>query len=288
MRPSSFLTRHRGPKWAVALGGFLLAGACNEGSRNAPVAPASFEASSNSLPHYFNPNIPIPASMALTLSADDCSNNPGPFITLEGVTVLGGFGVEMSFTNNMKATHEYTAENVVDVLLDPSLETITIPKQPVLGGTGGNPFIWIQFVDAAGTPTSPEYFIGRCVQGGMWGFNQVQSATGAGSLSFAAISCENSPGPYITFDAGISLGGVGVQVIFRNNDNPVGGPHEATRSSTLTIIPDGLSFTFPKQPVLGGVGGNPWIWAAFTDGDGTVVGEQNLVGRCEQLSKLFS
>jgi hypothetical protein len=281
MRTNGFL------KATALIGAFVLAGACNEGS-NAPVAPASFDASSNSLPHYFNPNIPIPASMALTLSADDCSNNPGPYITLEGVTVLGGFGIEMSFTNNMKATHEYTADNVVDVSLSPSLETITIPKQPVLGGTGGNPFIWIQFVDAAGTPTSPEYFIGRCVQGGKWGFNQVQSATGAGSLSFAAISCENSPGPYITFDAGISLGGVGVQVIFRNNDNPVGGPHEATRSSTLTIIPDGLSFTFPKQPVLGGVGGNPWIWAAFTDGDGTVVGEQNLVGRCEQLSKLFS
>lgn len=281
MRSNGFL------KSVALAGAFVVAGACNEGS-NAPVAPASFAASSNSLPHFFNPNIPIPASMSLTLSADDCSNNPGPFITLEGVTVLGGFGVEMSFTNNMKRTHEYTADKIVDVSLSPSLQTITIPKQPVLGGTGGNPFIWIQFVNAAGTPTSPEYFIGRCVQGGKWGFNQVRSATGAGSLAFTAIRCENSPGPFITFDAGISMGGVGVQVIFRNNDNPVGGPHEAVRSSVLTIIPDGLSFTFPKQPVLGGVGGNPWIWAAFTDGDGTVVGEQNLVGRCEQLSKLFS
>jgi hypothetical protein len=272
-------------KVGAALGAFLLAGACSE---KTVVAPPSFAASSSSLPHYYNPNIPIGAGVSLTLTADDCSNNPGPYIDLEGVTVLGGFGVEMSFTNNMKGTHTYTAEKVVDVNLSPSLETITIPKQPVLGGTGGNPFIWIQFVDAAGNPTSPEYFIGRCVQGGKWGFNEARGTTGAGSLTFSAISCENSPGPYITFDAGISLGGVGVQVIFRNNDNPVGGPHEATRSGTMTIIPDGLSFTFPKQPVLGGVGGNPWIWAAFTDGSSVVVGDQYLVGRCEQLSKLFS
>ena len=278
-------TRIRG---AVALAALVFAGACQDGRIAEPTDAPSYAASSNSLPHYFNPNILIPTGVSLTLSAEDCSNNPGPWITLEGVSVLGGFGVDMVFKNNMKGTHQHSENSAVDVTLQPAGEPIVIPKQPVRGGTGGNPFIWIQFVDAAGQATSPEYYIGRCVQGGKWGFNAARSTAGAGSLAFTAISCENSPGPYITFDAGLSLAGSGVQVIFRNNDNPVGGPHEAVRSSAMTIIPDGLSYKFAKQPVLGGVGGNPWIFVAFTDGSGARVGDEALVGRCEQLSKLFS
>ena len=89
-------------------------------------------------------------------------------------------------------------------------------------------------------------------------------------------------------DASLAYEGLGVQVIFRNNDNPVGGPHEATRSQTLSIIPPGLSFTFPKQPVQGGVGGNPWILAGFLDGGGAKVSDATLLGRCVQLSKALS
>jgi hypothetical protein len=271
----------------AALATLVFAGACQDG-RIAEPTDASHAASSNSLPHYFNPSIPIPAGVSLSLEALDCSNNPGPLITLSGAAVLGGFGVNMVFKNNMKGTHQHAENSAVSVGLLPPGGSIVIPKQPVNGGTGGNPFMWIQFVDAAGNATSAEHYIGRCVQGGKWGFSAGRSTTGAGSLAFTAISCENSPGPYITFDAGLSLAGMGVQVIFRNNDNPVGGPHEAVRSGAMTIIPDGLSYKFAKQPVKGGVGGNPWIFTAFTDGAGAQVGADQLVGRCEQLSKLFS
>jgi hypothetical protein len=288
MRPRSFLTRHRGPKWAVALGAFLLAGACNEGSRNAPVAPASFEASSSSLPHINNTNIPIPVNVSATFTAEECSNNPGPRITFEGVAAVGGFGVEMTFTNNMKGTHEYTADNVVDLTFQNAGEPIVIPKQPSRGGVGGNPFIWVQFVNAAGEPTSDEIYLGRCVQGDRYGFNQAQGTSGSGFAEFEITSCENSPGPFIDVTAGIAYEGLGLQIIFRNNDNPVDGPHEATRSDAMTVIPAGLSLTFPKQPSQGGVGGNPWIFAGFSDGSGTAVGEPTLLGKCEQLSKALS
>jgi hypothetical protein len=286
MRPSRFLTRHRGPQWAIALGALFLAGACAEGSRT--VAPPSFAASSSSLPHINNTNIPIPVGVNATFTAEECSNNPGPRITLEGVAAVGGFGVEMTFTNNMKGTHSYTADNVVDVTFQNAREPIVIPKQPSRGGVGGNPFIWAQFVDAAGKPASEEIFLGRCVQGTRYGFNRAQGTSGSGVAEFEITSCENSPGPFINVSAGLSLKGLGVRIIFRNNDNPVGGPHEASVSNVLTVIPDGFSLTFPKQPSQGGVGGNPWIFAGFTDGSGTAVGEATLLGRCEQLSKALS
>ena len=100
--------------------------------------------------------------------------------------------------------------------------------------------------------------------------------------------CENSPGPYINFTSGVTMAGMSARIIFRNNDNPVGGPHEADVTRNVTVIPAGLNLTFPKQPVLGGVGGNPWIFAGFTDAGGTELGEPTLLGRCEQLSKVLS
>ena len=138
---------------AVALGALFLAAACQDGSR--PTAP-SFSASSSSLPHINITELPLPVSVNAALTATDCSNSPGPNITLDGFAALGGFGVEMTFSNNLKSTHDYTVDKQVDIALQPAGQTITIPKQPVLGGAGGNPFMWVQFVNAAGTPTSDE------------------------------------------------------------------------------------------------------------------------------------
>jgi hypothetical protein len=243
--------------------------------------------SSTSLPHTNVTNLDMPLSVAYELTTYDCANNPGPKITFNGLASTIGFGVRTVFRNNAKGTHEYTDETNVDVTLQPDGSQITIPKQPVLGGTGGNPFIWIQFLNENGNPMGDEIFIGRCVQG--YTFKGVQQvAESAQAYSDYTISgCENSPGPNITFDAGISLAGINAVIIFRNNDNPVGGPHEASDvlSSPLSVIPTGTAFTFPKQPVLGGVGGNPWIWTQFLDGKASTVSDEILLGRCEQLSK---
>ena len=77
------------------------------------------------------------------------------------------------------------------------------------------------------------------------------------------------------------------KLIFQNNDNPVNGPHEAHADAVVKIrlVPPGQSVSFPKQPVLGGVGGNPWIWFAFLTTQGAQIGNEYLLGRCEQLSK---
>jgi hypothetical protein len=37
-----------------------------------------------------------------------------------------------------------------------------------------------------------------------------------------------------------------------------------------------------------GVGGKPWIFAGFTDGDANLLSEATLLGRCEQLSKALN
>ena len=97
--------------------------------------------------------------------------------------------------------------------------------------------------------------------------------------------CQNSPGLQIIMEGAMSLDtGMKGRFIFRNNDNPVGSPHATDRTVDVTLAPAGASMKFPKQPVLGGVGGNPLIYAQFLQGDDTPIGSEALLGRCVQLA----
>jgi hypothetical protein len=225
----------------------------------------------------------MPVRMQAAVEASGCENNPGPYITLSGELTLGGLGVDLIFRNNEKGTHTHAEPTVVGVTLLPAGESLAIPKQPVLGGVGGNPFIWIQMVDGNGNPLTGEVFLGRCVQG-LSAVSADFLIPATATASMTAADCDNSPGPFIELGGDLSLTGINARLIFRNN---VDGPHEAddTTTATVTIVPAGESIRFPKQPVLGGVGGNPWISVLFRDGDGGPIGSEFLVGRCVQLSK---
>lgn len=229
----------------------------------------------------------MPVKVTTVTEMSSCDNSPGPFITIEGELALGGLGTRLTFSNNVKGTHEHTVDGKAELVVVPAGESIVLPKQPVEGGVGGNPFIWIQFEDGNGNALTDEIFLGRCVQG-------LRAETGAdfGSLAEAIAEilvedCANSPGPHITLDGELALkAGVDADLIFRNNDNPVGGPHKADEDVVVTVrlVPPGETITFPKQPVLGGVGGNPWIFFQFLSASGEEIGKEALVGRCEQLS----
>src|SRR5258707_1458754 len=230
-------------------------------------------------------SLTMPVRIQAALSLSGCNNSPGPQITLTGAITMGGLTADLIFRNNQKGTHILVIQNAVAAVAVPADSTIVIPKQPVLGGVGGNPWIWVQMMDDAGTALSGQIFLGRCVQGP---FNLDDSVLAgvAVAATFTATDCANNPGPYIYMDGAMSFAhGLRARFTFANADNPVGGPHEAVRTTDVTLIASGVSVQFPKQPVLGGVGGNPWISVQFEQSDGTPVGSEELLGRCVQLSK---
>ncbi len=226
----------------------------------------------------------MPTQLQGRVTALECSNSPGPQVTLEGVLALGGLGVELIFRNNInKDVHTNEEEfRTVATVIQPG-ESIVIPKQPVLGGTGGNPFIWIQLLDNNDKALSGEVYLGRCVQGLFQPqadfFNLV-----AAMARVAVLDCTNNPGPNINLDGDLSFArGIKARFIFRNNDNPVSGPHEADVVRDVVIVATGTSLSFPKQPVQGGAGGNPWISVQFKDAQNKPLGNEVLLGRCVQL-----
>jgi len=260
-----------------------LIAACNRESS----APSIDAATTSTTPVQYSQEFSLPVGATTTTEVTGCDNSPGPYITISGAMKLGGLGAALTFTNNVKGTHTYGTTSHVDVTVVPNGGSITIPKQPVRGGVGGNPFIWIQFEDGKGQAVSNEIFLGRCVQG-LKGNQSADWASIARALATLAVSdCSNSPGPYITLDGDMVVkSGLDAVFIFANNDNPVGGPHRAAADAVVkvSLVPPGTDVRFNKQPSQGGVGGNPWIWFNFLNGSGTPLADPALLGRCNQLS----
>lgn len=107
-------------------------------------------------------NFGMLTDLDMDVTAEGCSNHPGPFITLDGELRLGGLNATLIFTNNAKFTHVGAADVVVDVVLIPAGTSYTFHKQPPRGGAGGNPWIYVQFEDGAGQPYGDPILVGRC------------------------------------------------------------------------------------------------------------------------------
>jgi hypothetical protein len=224
----------------------------------------------------------LPFTMKMNLDAmvdeSDCDNSPGPQITLGGIIHLGGLKARVIFSNNAKGTHTAVVVAQYDATLLAEDAPIVLPKQPVLGGVGGNPYIYLQFHDGKGDDLGDEILLGRCVQGLHVTADLLNEALAHANVH--AEGCSNRKGPFINLSGDIVLSGLHARFIFRNN---VKGTHTAEDSRDMALILEGTSITLPKQPVLGGVGGNPLISIQFLDGDDQPLCAPILLGRCVQL-----
>ena len=98
------------------------------------------------------------------ITSGDCTNSGGPFITLNGELRLGGLNGRLILTNNAKFTHAAADDVVLDIVLLEDGKSITFAKQPPLGGAGGNPLIYVQFMSGSGAPIGSKILLGRCNQ----------------------------------------------------------------------------------------------------------------------------
>ena len=97
-------------------------------------------------------------------SVTSCQNGPGASIALSGALTLQA-GVAAKITLQGDSTSARTATSgTLQIDIVPAQGTVQFAKQPVRGGAGGNPWIYLQFLDAAGAPFGQEFLIGRCSQ----------------------------------------------------------------------------------------------------------------------------
>lgn len=106
----------------------------------------------------------LPTTAHATVDSDACSNSGGPTIKLNGELKLGGFYGHLILTNNAKFTHVTSADVVINIVIVPAGQSIVFAKQPPLDGAGGNPYIFLQFLDGSESPLGDPIFVGRCNQ----------------------------------------------------------------------------------------------------------------------------
>src|SRR5947208_15075680 len=122
-----------------------------------------------------------------------------------------------------------------------------------------------------------------------WALNQVTSTLSEPAnlqASVSAFECENSPGPWINFEGAVTLAGLNVQLIFRNNINK--DVHTRVEDiQTVVGVTTGTTIRIPKQPshpfeggTGTGVGGNPWISIQIVDSNGRPLSGEIVLGRC--------
>jgi len=223
----------------------------------------------------------VPASLSVTAGAENCSNSPGPTITLWGEMALGGIDAKLIFRNATNGPHEHEEDVEVSItVLEPG-EVITFAKQPPLGGVGGNPYIFLQIFDEDWRAVSDRVLLGRCVQGlDPVDINFLHLTDLAMKVEG---SCSNSPGPFITLEGELSMGGLNAILSFQNSTNNPPHRRDEVVDVDFVILDAGDTITFAKQPPLGGVGGNPKIWLQFVDEYGLPISDEIYIGRCNKL-----
>jgi hypothetical protein len=220
----------------------------------------------------------LPVRADVDATSVQCDNT-GSTVEISGSLTLGGVAVRLTFKNNVQGTHQVTTTGTASVEVTPANGGISLPKQPVFGGVGGNPWLSFQFTDSAGKALSNRILLGRCVQG--LALNHVSQNLGltanAGALA-QALDCSNR-GSTISLGTSQTRGALNGVLYMDNNKNKV--VHEETTAARLSVSLT-TAQTIQKQGSVGGPGGNPLISLQFLGQNGPIGSEVDL-GRCVKL-----
>lgn len=219
-------------------------------------------------PAHVHVSFNVPVQVTTQIDGSSTCDNTGPHITFKNFLLIGDHWVQFTFQNG-GANHVATAyaQAVLDLSQAGNSGNPYIPKQPSNFGVGGNPFIYFEN-DLDGIP----HYLGRCVQDFGNGYDNPNSrwtakgsAGGWADFVVSTFGCSNKGGSTLTFDGTNGEGGVNGHLVLTNSYLGDGKPFpQHSNSSILASV--GLQFAppwsdgIPKQPPLGGVGGNPDIF----------------------------
>src|SRR2546423_974637 len=104
----------------------------------------------------------LPATARATLTS--CQNGPGASVALSGaLTLEGAVAARVTLRDATSASSSATS-GTLQIVLVPDQGTVQFAKQPVKGGAGGNPWIYLQFLSPSGVPFGQEGLIRRFSQ----------------------------------------------------------------------------------------------------------------------------
>jgi len=229
--------------------------------------------------HVQSSSVPFTFSLDVTIDCQHTANT----VTIDGPIGLGGSAAHVWYQNNVKGTHQTPVySGVIEAAITPQGGSVHMAKQPPLGGSGGNPWIWYD----AGDGNGPQ-LVGRCVSAS---YNVSKHFNGQKTLTVnlidtvTALDCSKS-------NAAVHLNhqqqnpAVTGTLMFDNNVNKP--THPSSKAASLTVgLADAGSLS--KDADLKAGMGNPLVFLTAGDSDADAAAAQaagggNNLGHCNQL-----
>jgi hypothetical protein len=256
---------------ALALVGTTVLAACDQQANEHPILAAI----ASQPPVSQSVTMPVHASATAQLSG--CNSASGLAVGLDGQLALQGLGARLTFRNSEKGTSNSTVEAQSDVAVIPAGTAIRVPRQPTQTNVTGTPSIFLQIVDGSDGPMSSEVLLGRC---GSSLSTLVSDFTLPATARATVTSCSNSAGPTVRLSGELVVETeVAAKVLLRGGDTQTAATDGTVK---VTVLPTRATIDFANQPVRGGVSRDPWIYLQFLSPGGTPIGEEFLIGRCQQ------
>ena len=256
----------------------------------------SWAAPAGATPAHVHVNFNVPVQITTSIDPTSYCDNTGPHITFSNILDIGDHWAQFTF-QNPPGNHSGTAYAQVVLALSQADNggNPWIYKQPPLGGVGGNPFIYFE-----NDLDHTMHYLGRCVQDFGNGYDNPNArwtakgdTGGWADLVVSTFGCSNKGGSTLTFDGSNGENGATGKLMLTNSYLGDGMPepvhHNDSILATLGLkFADPWSSGIPKQPPLGGAGGNPEIFIATGTyspwvNDGTYPDPGQDLGKCNQL-----
>jgi hypothetical protein len=256
---------------------------CTTGRRATVVALVGvglFALPASAAPAKVSEDTSVPITVTLTPTITHCDNHSSQ-IDLTGSMGMAGLDAVTIFKNNVKGTKTTEVGRSSTPVIDAGVAPF--PKQPVLDGVGGNPYISVGLATMVGgklTLTGPTTLVGRCVQGQSLSDVTVSTTLPVSASAVAqAVEC-SSKGSRVTLDASGAAPAIYAVLVFDNNKNKV--VHRRIEA-TDTVVEMTGGQTHKGWGQVDGAGGNPLVYLAFDDHNPGSKNVEFFLGRCKDL-----
>jgi hypothetical protein len=229
----------------------------------------------------------IPVTAQFNVAPKACDNRTSD-IDISGELSFPGVGVDIRFQNQDNNLSPGAVKHTKEVATTASFTIYdfavnSLPKQPVRGGVGGNPRIYVLLKDDQGNYISDPIYVGRCVTGNSYKSGKYTAWLDAdASAILTSLTCDQKGGPFVDIGTEGNHDGLDADVIFTNNAKFTHATDPYAAKIALTLSPP-LHERKGGGVNGGGVTGNPLLSARFHDHNGVPMQDYIPLGRCNQL-----
>lgn len=227
--------------------------------------------------------IPMPLRIEPKVSSGSRPAQAGVRVAVGGTIKAGGFGARLIYRRVERGTslpiEEASIERIA-LLHDRSLAIQ--PRAFDRSQASPPPDLWIQYVTGKGSPIGAPARVGRCDQGpfDLSPELPVDLFVDAAVLRSDAFDIHPLLGLALSGDVAVRSG-ITARLTISGSDHAEYHPIGPNAAIDVPLIPANTVLRLPRRPLHAPLGRDSWIFLAFLDGTGHVMGGESLLGRAQ-------